>query len=330
MAKRATRKTTRKSSRSSSRGRFAYKARSKEQVKKRADQKGGDFDSLLKRDIPNFTPKEGDYTLRILPPTWEDADHYGYDVYVNYGIGPDDQAYLSLSKMYHERDPIDEERRKAEASGNNEYSKELTPTKRVAIWVIDRDKEEEGPKLWTMPWTVDRDVTNLCIDKRSGEVLQIDHPEEGFDVEFTRTGTGLRTKYIGLQIARRPSPLSDDENQMEEWLNFVLDHPIPDCFEKYDYDHIAEVFHGSKAPSVDADEDDEDDEVETEVIDDDEEEEDEIDEEDEDEDEDEEGPPWDDDEEDEEEEEEEPEPAPKKRSVAKTKLRKLQSRRKPT
>jgi hypothetical protein len=79
----------------------------------------------------------------------------------------------------------------------------------------------------------------LIVDKRSGEVLAIDDPENGYDIEFSRTGKQLTTKYIGMQIARRESELGDSK-----WLDYAVDTPIPEQLAYFDYDHIAKVFGG--------------------------------------------------------------------------------------
>lgn len=220
---------------------FKYKKRSAESVDKRA-QGGGDRDHFLKNDFQKFTPADGDNLIRILPPTWEDAQHFGLDVHVHYGIGPDKGSFLSLHKHKGEADPIYEERLQAQNDGDDEYAKELRPNTRTLVWVIDRDKEEAGPKLWAMPFGVDKEISLRCKDKTTGELLYIDDPDEGYDVEFTKSGSGKTTKYEGVQISRRSTPISDDEDQMDEWLELIEDNPLPDVLVFQDYDYIKQVF----------------------------------------------------------------------------------------
>jgi hypothetical protein len=233
---------------------YTYRERSSESVAKRA-QGGGDFDKILKDGIKMWKPNDGDNNIRILPPTWKDAEHFGLDLYVNYGIGADKATYLSLSKMKGEDDPIEEERRKAQQDGDEEYAKELAPKKRVLVWLIDRDHERDGVQAWAMPQGLDRDIVKVSVDKKSGEVLQIDHPEDGYDVSFEKNGTGMKTKYEAASIARRSSPLGKDA-----WLQFAIDNPLPDQLNYFDYDHIARAFGGKSASKRrDRDEDDRDD-----------------------------------------------------------------------
>ena len=79
--------------------------RTKEQIDKRARQSGGLKDWFIPEEIKTFTPKEGGKgnIIRILPPAWDDADHYGYDIYAHFGVGGENSAYLCLKKMKNEK-----------------------------------------------------------------------------------------------------------------------------------------------------------------------------------------------------------------------------------
>jgi hypothetical protein len=235
-----------KSSKSSG---FKYQPRTAEDMKKRASQNGSSRDQTFSNDVQMFTPSEGDNNIRILPPTWDHAKHFGYDVYMHYDIGPDGAQYLCLDKMEGKPCPICEERLVATEKGDTEYADKLKPGKRVLVYVIDRDKEKEGVKLWSMSWTIDRDLCALAVDKRTGELYAIDDPEDGYDVSFERKGTGLTTKYLGLQVARRSSSLGNDD-----WLEQVAKTPIPDLLNYFDYDHIKAQFSGKKADEASDDE----------------------------------------------------------------------------
>lgn len=226
--------------------RFQYQTRDPDVVKQRSNQRGGDFDSIYKEGIKVFKPREGKNTIRILPPTWLQASHYGYDLYVNYGIGIDEQAYLSLSEMKKQPDPLAEARREAEKDGDKKLADSLKPSKRVAFYLIDRMAEDEGVQLWPAPWTVDKSFCGIAIDEESGAATMVDHPDEGYDITFYKEGTGMMTKYPAekMRIKRQPSPLSEDENQANEWLNWIQEHPIPDMLNFYDYEHIAAAFEG--------------------------------------------------------------------------------------
>lgn len=224
---------------------FKYVKRNPDVVKTRSNQRGGDFVSLYKENVKIYKPRDGKNLIRILPPTWNNAPHFGHEVYINYGIGADEQAYFSLSKMKKEKDPLAEAKKQAEREGDNELAKSLEPTKRVLMYVIDRMAEEEGPQLYPTPWSLDKVFCTLSCDEDTGEIIMIDDPETGCDVRFYKEGKGLATKYPAEKIKiLKPSPLSEDETIQEEWLEHVTEYPIPDVLNFYDYEHIAGVFDG--------------------------------------------------------------------------------------
>ncbi len=234
---------------------FQYKDRGKEAVQERANQQGGMYDSYTRDGIPTLSLKEGNHLIRILPPTWEDARHFGIDIYVHYGVGADNNTYLCLDKMKGEKCPICEEYDRAKRGRDEEYANSLKPSKRVLVYVIDRDNEKEGPQLWPMSWTIDRQIAALCTDARSGEVLVIDHPEKGYDVEFNRKGTGIKTKYEGMKVARNPSYLAQDTRDEDDWLDFVTKNPLPDVLVYRDYDYLAKMLSGGAKKDADRDSD---------------------------------------------------------------------------
>lgn len=233
---------------------YQYQGRSKEDVKSRSERGGKDFDKFLKDSIKMYKVQDGDNTIRILPPTWPKAKHYGLDVWMHYGVGPDRQSFICNHKQNGEDCPICEERAKALEEGDEDYAKELEPKRRVLVYLIDRNNEREGLQAWAMPWTIDKDICKISVDKKSGEVLPIDHPEEGFDVEFSKTGQGARTKYEGVAIARRSSELGKSQ-----WLDEAVDAPLPDQLVVFDYDHIKKAFGGGGSHSSKRDRDDDDD-----------------------------------------------------------------------
>lgn len=242
--------------RSGSSSRFTYERRSVEDTKRRQSQGPNDFDKIVRDDIKMWKPNDGDNRIRILPPTWEGAKHFAYDIHVHYGVGPDRNSYLDLTKHLDKPDPITEAREAArrERDPDEKYIKELDSKTRAGIYLIDRDHESEGVQFWAAPWGVDRDIVTVSIDRDSGEVLPIDDPEEGFDILFTKRGTGIKTEYTGVQVARRSSRLGKSE-----WLDFAVDNPIPSVLKFYDYDQIAKAFNGGSGRERDRGRDDRDD-----------------------------------------------------------------------
>lgn len=237
---------------------FVYQGRSRDDIKERANQRGGGFDSIIKPKFKRYKIKEGKNVIRVMPPTWKSAKHYGYDAWINYGIGVDNQSYLSLSKMNKGADPIAEARQRANKSGDEEMAKELAPKQRVIMWIIDRLAEDEGPQVFECPVTVDKALSTLCFDEDTKEIILVDDPENGCDFRFYREGSGRNTDYDAAKMKLlKPSPLCDDENQQDEWMAYIEANPVPDTLNFYSYDHIQAVMGGESKKGADDDDENE-------------------------------------------------------------------------
>lgn len=224
---------------------FRYQKRTKEDLKERANMKGGNFDSIFLPKYKQWKPKDGKNLIRVLPPTWEKARHYGLDIFVNFSIGADNQSYLSLSKHGKGADPLEEARREAQKEGDKKLAQALNPTQRLLYWIIDRADEDAGPLLWAAPFTFDKSLANLCIDEDTKEVIYIDDPDTGRDVRFYKEGALLTTKYDPSKMKiLNESFISEDEGLQKEWLDFITENPLPEVLNFHDYDHISSVFDG--------------------------------------------------------------------------------------
>lgn len=221
---------------------FEYQERSSGDAKKRATSGPNEYDKILIDSVKSWKVNDGDNRIRILPATWPGAKHYGLDIYVHYGVGADRGTYLCPHKMQEKECPICEEREEAKRDDDEKYAKELEPKRRVLVYLIDRDHPKDGIQAWAMPWTVDRDIVKVSIDKSTGEVLPIDHPDEGFDIEFEKKGAKDRTEYLGVAVARRSTPLDNDAA-----LDAAMDSPLPEIINYFDYDHIGKAFGGATA-----------------------------------------------------------------------------------
>ena len=224
---------------------FEYKSRPKEKWKEKANEGSGNFDRYVVDNVSTFKARDGLNRIRVLPPSWKNPDDFAYTLQVHYGVGPDEQTYL-CPKMKGESCPICAESSALQKAGETEDAKSLRSRKRSAVWIIDRKAEDEGLQFWPMPFGVHRDAC-LAAEDEDGEILEFDHPEEGYDLIFHKEGIGKRTKYTGLKLSRKPTPLSEDEDQMQKWLKYIQDHPIPNLLKFYDADYIGEVFAGNRS-----------------------------------------------------------------------------------
>ena len=227
-------------------GEFEYKKRDTDLMRARAERRLGSGEPWVHEDVRFFQPKGGnEYEIRIMPPTWEDAEHFGIDIWMHYGIGPDETSYLCPQKMKGEPCPMCAERVNAKSSGDDDMVDALTPRQRVAFYVIDRRDERAGPKLWSCPSGTEKEICAQAQNKKTRSYVDLDDPsEDGYDLSFSVEGQGKMTKYKAIQVDRAPSPLSDDEDKKEAWLAFAQEHPIPDMLIVYDSEHLEDVLKG--------------------------------------------------------------------------------------
>lgn len=231
---------------STARSGFVYKPRSEEKMRERANRNGSSFDSIIKSGYDVFKAKPGDICIRPLPPTWEGHDHYAYEIRIHNNVGPKNQRYLCL-KMLGKKCPVCEEAAAAERAGDKDEAKELKDKPRYLAWVLDRNGDDpEKPILWDASWTMDRDVAAQAEHPRTGAYLQVDHPNNGYDLFFKRKGTKKNdTEYYGYQFAREDTPIHDNERVQEEVLGYIMDNPIPDVLNFYDYAYIKASLSGT-------------------------------------------------------------------------------------
>jgi len=217
---------------------FVYRERTQASIQHRATRQGGDFQGFVRDDFRMFRPDKGENCVRMLPSTWETADHYGLDVYVHYRIGPENASVLCLRKMLKEPCPICEAIADMDKAGEADAAKEIAPRLAILAWVINRRKQSDGPLLWAIPNSLDREIQKHSQDRRTGEYFVIDHPDHGYDIYFDKTGDGLATRYEGVSMARDPTSVD------QQWLQWVADYPVPDTLTWRDYNEIMELFSG--------------------------------------------------------------------------------------
>lgn len=239
--------------------RYKYRGPSNETVKQRAVQSTGAFDHYLNTKFLRFKPNDGDNELRILPRTWDDIEHWGdnwgIEIWVHSFIGPDNSNFLCLNKMKGEACPLCDERHEV-AQEDEEAGASLKPGKRTLIWLIDKDDADQGPQLWAMPVGVEKDIQKRSQNKKTGAIVQISHPDDGYDVSFTKEGAGKRTKYIAIDISREESPLSENQKLQDKWLDFIEENPLPDTLVYYDADYMKAVYMGKKSRKEEVEDDD--------------------------------------------------------------------------
>lgn len=222
---------------------FKYRGgeRKVEDVVRKSKQSGGSYDSYLLGDVSFMKIKEGDQQIRILPRNG--IDDWEIQIQLHRNVGPDNGTYLCL-KMKDEECPICEARRLAT---DDAEKKALSPQWRALAWAIDRGNEKAGPQIMSLPITLFREINSKSIARKSGNLIHIDDPEEGFDIFFNREGTDIKTKYTGVEVdPDGSSPIHSDQKKQERWLDLVTEYPLSEILVYYDADHIEKVLYGKK------------------------------------------------------------------------------------
>lgn len=227
---------------------FVYRGekRNVESVVRRSKQSGGSYDSYMSPACSFLKPSEGENQVRILPPTWEDVEKWGdgweVSVYLHRDVGPDKGTYLCLDKMLGKPCPVCAARRDA---ADEEEADALRPQWRALAWSIDRNDEKAGPLVFGIGIRLFREINARSVSKKTQEVILIDDPEEGYDIFFNREGSGQRTQYTGVDFDRNSSPIAENEDQQDKWLDFIQANPLPDQLIFHPAEHIEKVLFGN-------------------------------------------------------------------------------------
>jgi hypothetical protein len=253
---------------------FTYHDDDPSVVSQHATAPSGAWDSFIKSGIPLFRPKEGLHTIRILPRTFDVLrlnnewaftvdPHWGLKVFVHRSIGPDKASYLCRRLMLGEPCSLCSERQLS--AGDVNALKQLQVGTRYIAWVIDRKNVSAGPQIWNMPPTqVEQEICKRQEDRDTHQIIKIDHPLTGYDVEFEVKKQGDFHVFTGVSIKRSPSPVSDDpalfafdsktKAMSGKWAEVIHETPLDQALRFYDDAYLLQVYNGeTQRPDADLD-----------------------------------------------------------------------------
>ena len=161
-----------------------------------------------------------EYNVRILPS--DDGDPFK-SFFVHYRVGKA-APFLSLKRNFNEEDPLHDFVRSLYDAGDEEskkLAKEISAKQRFFSNVIVRGREDEGPMVWSYSKTVYKDLLSTVLDDDYGDITD---PDGGFDIKVNYSKPDGKT-YPETSVRCRPksTPLSDDPDQAEEWLEARVD-----------------------------------------------------------------------------------------------------------
>lgn len=224
-----------------------YKRRSAAQIEKRANKSNSEFAGIFKDDVTVYKVKKENW-VRIMPPSWDDAEHYGLEIHQHFSVGPERGSVLCLAKMKGKRCAVCDGRAKLLSAGDTDEANEIKPSRRVVCYLVDMNEPEKGVQAYSMPPSLDTQILKVSKDKATGEIFYVDDPIEGYDVFFDKDGEKLQTKYTGVQLARSPTKVA------KKHIRFIEENPLPGVLLWRTNAEVEELFKGSTSD----DDDDED------------------------------------------------------------------------
>ena len=212
---------------------------------------------IYKRALKTMVTKEEggkkDFCLRILPNIYLDhgdyaADQKYYRPLVFFRIQHPSDKY---PRMYYSIDglgagdcPLMALYNEACKNNDNEARKKFLPARHALMWVIDRDDEAAGPKLFRASPTVFKNIV-ACFKNSRTKKQYIPYAEDGYDVQFTmelqKNGIPMP---VGVQRDGDTSPIHEDDDTVNEWLSFVQQNPLRDIVQFYSKESILAYVNG--------------------------------------------------------------------------------------
>jgi hypothetical protein len=168
-----------------------------------------------------WSAKEGKNTIRILP---EVGDMEYFFQLVGRHYFPDKRdAYCPKFTSGEQKDcPICElvdELYKAGDKASKNLAHDIGIRRSYWMNVIVRGDEDAGVKIFTPGTQIFNQIVNMINDPDYGDIFDVD---KGLDIVIDRKGKGLDTKYQVL-AKRNSTPLSDDSDKIDEWLEAAKD-----------------------------------------------------------------------------------------------------------
>ena len=173
-------------------------------------------------DIPIFNTVDGDNQIRIVPPLSDDkhASLWGLEVWTYFIANKSIVSNKTFNS--NNRDPVQEYFFNIRESQPDEARK-FKGTKRHLMFVLDLNDGREKLKLWAAPPTLVDEFIRLAKNRRTGELIPLEDPEQGRVIFFTKTGSGINTKYSGVEVDPEPSPIQEElADELETFEDMLI------------------------------------------------------------------------------------------------------------
>ena len=201
--------------------------------------------------------QQGKNVRRVLWPKGDNELFYS-DGYLHFGIGPEGKSVATCPKTWGQKEkcPICEmveQLQKSKSKDDKKLADDIKAKRRIYINVINRDDEEETPKVLPIGATIFKGLLETICDADYGDITD---PETGHDVTITRKGQGLKTEYTVLP---KPKATVVSDTQTPEEIEAEMTD-LNSLFIKKSYDELKALLDGEEAEDEDEDEEHEDEE----------------------------------------------------------------------
>lgn len=202
---------------------------------------GADYDKL----------QPGKNVRRVLPPKG-DRDVFWSEGYVHFQVGPEGKSTVTCLETYGQgkKCPICQyvEQLKKGSKADKQLADRIRRTRRMYINVINRDSEDDTPKVLPVGKTILQPLIDLICDPDYGDITDF---EEGRDITITKSGKGLNTEY---SVIAKPKPSVASEEMTEDELQEALPD-LDALFIKKTPQEIQDILDGTDGDDDDDDED---------------------------------------------------------------------------
>ena len=221
-------------------------------LRKRLEQVGKNYQGSPRRgyfvpNIPTFNPREGENCIRILPPfEAEEIGGWCLDVHFHRNVGPNNDFALCSKRMFGKGCYICGMQTSELWETDKELAKSYFPEWRLLVWVLDMyakegDENYGMPLLWSCPKTLCDEIIVQSRRKDADVVVDVSDANTGKYVYFDRVGTGISTKYKGVQIGEENVPIGEELADYMKGFDEVL--------VVLSFDEVKEMFLGGSAES---------------------------------------------------------------------------------
>ena len=188
------------------------------------DKARNEADRIRRSEHGIWKPKDGENSIRVMPPWSDDVDTFFVQGGAHFNVGPqgkvfscprqaDSSAECWLCDLVERLDAGDEADRQEAA--------DLRVRKSWMVNVVDLKDPGAGVRVWKAGVKAFKQLLEYIEDPDYGDITD---PDAGYNIKVTKSGKNLNTDYL-VRCAKNPSAFDfpemlDELNDLEAFLNY--------------------------------------------------------------------------------------------------------------